>query len=61
MEKKCFICHTEETGQEPDVLIYKNLQGEWTTKVFPNKYPAFKPLEKNKRIKYDETIGGLQA
>lgn len=29
------------TGQEPDVLIYERSDGEWTLRVFPNKFPAF--------------------
>jgi len=53
-KKDCFFCDPEKTGQEPDVLIYNNLKGDWTTRVFPNKYPAFKPLRKNKRIFHQE-------
>lgn len=30
----------EATEQEPDVLIYRDDEGEWTTRVFPNKFPA---------------------
>lgn len=30
----------EKTGQEEDVLIYKDENSEWTTRVFPNKFPA---------------------
>lgn len=33
----------EASGQEKDVLIYRDSVGEWTTRVFPNKYPAFAP------------------
>ncbi len=40
--KLCFFCHPEETGQEKDVLIYKKDNGDWSLRVFPNKYPAFK-------------------
>jgi len=29
------------SGQEPDVLIYYKTDGEWTLRVFPNKYPSF--------------------
>jgi UDPglucose--hexose-1-phosphate uridylyltransferase len=29
------------TGQEPDVLMYEQEDGNWTLRVFPNKYPAF--------------------
>ena len=32
--------HPEETGQEPDTLIYRDHTGEWTTRVIPNKFPA---------------------
>ncbi len=28
------------SGQEEDVLIYRDDSGSWTTRVFPNKYPA---------------------
>lgn len=31
----------EESGQEKDVLIYNREDGEWSLRVFPNKYPAF--------------------
>jgi UDPglucose--hexose-1-phosphate uridylyltransferase len=30
----------EKTNQEEDVLIYHDDKGEWTTRVFPNKFPA---------------------
>jgi len=40
-EKKCFFCYPEETGQEKDVLIYGQGGGDWSLRVFPNKYPAF--------------------
>lgn len=30
----------EESGQEKDVLIYRQEDGEWSLRVFPNKYPA---------------------
>lgn len=39
--KPCFFCHPEETGQEKDVLIYNTTDGDWSLRVFPNKYPAF--------------------
>jgi UDPglucose--hexose-1-phosphate uridylyltransferase len=32
----------EKSGQEKDVLIYSDKQGEWTTRVFPNKFPIVK-------------------
>lgn len=39
--KVCFFCHPEETGQEKDNLIYERANGDWSLRVFPNKYPAF--------------------
>lgn len=48
---KCLFEHPEETGQEKDTLIYQTGNGDWSLRVFPNKYPAFararvpKPLE----------------
>ncbi|HHE45772.1 MAG TPA: hypothetical protein ENL05_00255, partial [Candidatus Moranbacteria bacterium] len=51
--KKCFLCYPEETGQKKDVLIYQNSQGEWTLRVFPNKYPAFSRPE-NRRVHHLE-------
>jgi len=40
-DKPCFFCYPEETGQEKDSLIYKTADGDWSLRVFPNKYPAF--------------------
>ena len=31
----------EESGQEKDVLIYRRDDGDWSLRVFPNKFPAF--------------------
>lgn len=39
--KPCFFCFPQETEQEKDLLIYENSEGEWSLRVFPNKYPAF--------------------
>lgn len=41
----CFFEDPEKSGQEKDILIYKKSDGEWTLRVFPNKYPAFSPKE----------------
>jgi UDPglucose--hexose-1-phosphate uridylyltransferase len=41
LDRLCFFCHPEETGQEEDVLIYQTSDGEWSLRVFPNKYPSF--------------------
>ena len=30
----------DESGQEKDVLIYRQPDGEWSLRVFPNKYPV---------------------
>lgn len=38
--KPCFFCYPEETGQEKDVLLYAKEDGDWSLRVFPNKYPA---------------------
>jgi UDPglucose--hexose-1-phosphate uridylyltransferase len=35
------FANPEESGQEQDVLIYRQSDGEWSLRVFPNKYPAF--------------------
>lgn len=40
---ECLFCDPVKSGQEKDVLIYKNGKGEWTLRVFPNKFPAFSP------------------
>jgi UDPglucose--hexose-1-phosphate uridylyltransferase len=53
-QKECLFCRPEETGQEKDVLIYRDINDEWTTRVFPNKYPAFKPLSVSQKIKHRE-------
>ncbi len=39
--KPCFFCYPEETGQEKDVLVYTKSDGDWSLRVFPNKFPAF--------------------
>lgn len=41
----CLFEDPEKSGQEKDVLIYRRSDGEWTLRVFPNKYPAFAPSE----------------
>lgn len=33
--------YPEESGQEKDTLIYRKPDGDWSLRVFPNKYPAF--------------------
>ena len=38
---ECLFEDPESTFQEKDVLIYHKADGDWTLRVFPNKYPAF--------------------
>lgn len=37
----CFFEDPVASGQEKDVLIYHKQDGDWTLRVFPNKYPSF--------------------
>lgn len=49
--KPCFFCFPEESGQEKDVLIYAGADGDWSLRVFPNKYPAF---SRGRRLRHFE-------
>ncbi len=40
----------EKSGQEEDVLIYRHGSEDWSTRVFPNKYPAFARGKKAKNL-----------
>lgn len=40
-EADCLFCDPAASGQEKDVLIYNIGDGDWSLRVFPNKYPAF--------------------
>lgn len=40
----------ESSGQEEDVLIYRHANDEWSTRVFPNKYPALARGKKQKNL-----------
>ncbi len=44
------FANPEKTGQEEDVLIYKDDNNEWTTRVFPNKFPAVENIDNKKDI-----------
>jgi len=44
----CFFCDPEKSGQAEDILVYEKADGEWTLRVFPNKFPA---LSKDAEIK----------
>ncbi len=48
--ENCLFEDPEKSGQEKDVLIYKKSNGEWTLRVFPNKYPAFITSKKIEHI-----------
>jgi len=37
----CLFCDPVKSGQEKDTLIYNTSDGDWSLRVFPNKYPAF--------------------
>lgn len=39
----CVFENPEKTGQESDLLVYRDNLGDWTLRVFPNKYPAVLP------------------
>ena len=43
--EKCLFEDPEKSGQKPDVLIYRKSNGDWSLRVFPNKYPAFSQVE----------------
>ena len=44
--EECLFEDPVASGQEKDVLIYHRSDGEWTLRVFPNKFPAFSQKEK---------------
>ena len=37
----CLFCDPVKSKQEKDVLIYETADGDWSLRVFPNKFPAF--------------------
>jgi len=39
--ENCLFCDPLKSGQEKDTLIYSKDDGDWTLRVFPNKYPVF--------------------
>lgn len=46
----CLFCDPEKSGQEKDVLIYKRPDGNWSLRVFPNKFPAFSHADNFKKL-----------
>ena len=51
LRDKCPFCFPEETGQEKDALVFRRADGDWSLRVFPNKYPAF---SRNQPLKHSE-------
>ncbi len=39
--ESCLFEDPEKSGQDKDVLVYRRSDGDWSLRVFPNKYPAF--------------------
>ncbi|MEN8252640.1 MAG: DUF4921 family protein [Patescibacteria group bacterium] len=54
------FANPEKTGQEKDVLIYKDEKDQWTTRVFPNKFPVVSRLKKGEK-KEDLSEGPYQS
>jgi UDPglucose--hexose-1-phosphate uridylyltransferase len=50
--EECLFEDPVATGQEKDVLIYHRADGEWTLRVFPNKYPAVSDVKHAKKISH---------
>lgn len=46
--ENCLFEDPVASGQEPDVLIYNKSDGDWSLRVFPNKYPAFSQSKSSK-------------
>lgn len=40
-EEDCLFCDPEKSKQGKDTLIYNTDAGDWSLRVFPNKFPAF--------------------
>lgn len=47
--KPCIFCDPVASGQEKDVLMYETFDGDWSLRVFPNKFPAF---SRGKKIRH---------
>jgi UDPglucose--hexose-1-phosphate uridylyltransferase len=47
---ECLFCDPEKSGQQKDVLIYERSKGDWSLRVFPNKFPAFSQEGSLKKI-----------
>lgn len=42
-EADCLFCDPVKSEQKKDTLIYNTASGDWSLRVFPNKFPAFVP------------------
>ena len=49
--EKCPFCKDNVQEQEKDVLIYAKNNGDWSLKVFPNKFPALSSEYKDVNIR----------
>lgn len=56
-EEACLFCDPEASGQEKDVLTYEDSNGQWSLRVFPNKYPAFSRGKKTKHFEEGPYFG----
>ena len=52
-QESCLFCDPVASGQEKDVLIYNTQDGDWSLRIFPNKFPAFSRPTGGK-IQHDE-------
>lgn len=48
--EQCLFEDPVASGQEKDVLIYHKSDGDWTLRVFPNKYPSFSAGKSGKLV-----------
>lgn len=53
----CLFEDPVATGQEPDVLMYERADGQWSLRVFPNKYPAFSKGKSHRKISEGPYVG----
>lgn len=49
----CLFCDPAASGQEKDILIYATKEGDWSLRVFPNKFPPF-AVPKDNAVDYKE-------
>src|SRR5680860_23083 len=49
--KECPFCKENNEDQEKDILVYTKEDGDWSLKVFPNKFPALSSEYKDVNIR----------